>query len=121
MNKLEQDTLEIIQEFLPRIAVALEEIAKAAKFEICYEYCAEIPKQEPKQEPKRVTNLQLTEWLAKGNGVWKRKNNDSTIYINSSFFEDLEEEEVGDFILIRPFGTKEWLEPTLENMGMEDK
>jgi hypothetical protein len=27
MNKLEQDTLEIIQEFLPRIAVALEKIA----------------------------------------------------------------------------------------------
>jgi hypothetical protein len=27
MNKLEQDTLEIIQEFLPRIALALEKIA----------------------------------------------------------------------------------------------
>lgn len=31
MNKLEQDTLEVIQEFLPRIAVALEEIAKELK------------------------------------------------------------------------------------------
>ena len=27
MNKLEQETLEIIQEYLPRIAVALEKIA----------------------------------------------------------------------------------------------
>jgi hypothetical protein len=27
MNKLEQDTLEIIQEFMPRIALALEKIA----------------------------------------------------------------------------------------------
>lgn len=27
MNKIEQDTLEIIQEFLPRIALALDKIA----------------------------------------------------------------------------------------------
>lgn len=31
MNKLEQETLEVIQEFLPRIAVALEDIAKELK------------------------------------------------------------------------------------------
>lgn len=31
MNKLEQDTLEIIQEFLPRIALALEKIANQSK------------------------------------------------------------------------------------------
>lgn len=31
MNKLQQDTLEVIQEYLPRIAVALEEIAKELK------------------------------------------------------------------------------------------
>lgn len=82
-----------------------------------YNFCAEIPQ----QQSNRATNIQFTEWLAKGNGVWRRKNNDSSIYINSSFFEELEEEEVEDFILIRPFGTKEWLEPTLENMGMEEK
>lgn len=80
-----------------------------------FNFCAEIP-EEPK--PKRATNIQLSEWLAKGNGMWKRKNNDSTIYINYSFFEDLEEDEVDDDVLIRPFGTTEWLEPTLENMGM---
>lgn len=31
MNKIEQDTLEIIQEFLPRIALALEKIANQSK------------------------------------------------------------------------------------------
>ena len=31
MNKLEQDTLEIIQEFLPRIALAIEKIANQSK------------------------------------------------------------------------------------------
>ena len=31
MNKIEQDTLEIIQEFLPRIALALEKIANQFK------------------------------------------------------------------------------------------
>ena len=33
MNKIEQDTLEIIQEFLPRIALALEKIANKSKEE----------------------------------------------------------------------------------------
>lgn len=31
MTKLEQDTLEIIQEYLPRIALALEKIANQSK------------------------------------------------------------------------------------------
>jgi len=83
----------------------------------CYDYCAEIP-EEPK--PKRATYLQLAEWLAKGNGMYKRKN-ESFATINVSFFEDLQDEEVEDLVLIRPFGATEWLEPTLENMGMEKK
>ena len=81
-----------------------------------YTFCAKIPQ----QKPNRATNLQLMEWIAKGNGMWKRKN-DSSVHTHASFFEDSLEKEVEDFILIRPFGTTEGLEPTLENMGMEDK
>lgn len=82
-----------------------------------FEFCAEIQK----REPKRATYLQLAEWLAKGNGIW-RKN--STKFADTSFTLHIDEEnrelEEGEF-LIRPFGITEWLEPTLENMGMEDK
>lgn len=81
----------------------------------CYDYCAEIPEE---LKPKRATNLQLMEWLAKGNGMWKEKNG-SPVSIRVYFFEDSLEKEVDDFVLIRPFGTTEWLEPTLENMGLE--
>ena len=85
--------------------------------ESCYDYCAEIPK----QKPKRATYLQLAEWLAKGNGIC-RKN--PTKFADTSFTLHIDEEnrelEEGEF-LIRPFGITEWLEPTLENMGMEDK
>ena len=78
-----------------------------------YMCCAEIP-EEPK---KRATNIQLMEWIAKGNGVWKSGRSVNT-YL--SYFEDSLEKEVEDYILIRPFGTTEWLEPTLENMGLLD-
>lgn len=105
----------------PRIdvvcAITTRNIYQVITLDTYYEYCAEIP-EEPK--PKRATNLQLIEWLAKGNGMWKRKN-DSSVFISASFFEDSLDKEVEDFILIRPFGSTEWLEPTLENMGMEEK
>lgn len=81
-----------------------------------YKHCAEIPEA---IKLKRATNLQLMEWLARGNGMWKRKN-DSSVNAHSCFFEDSLEKEVEDFILIRPFGTTEWIEPTLENMGIEE-
>lgn len=46
MNKLEQDTYEILQEFLPRIAVALEDIAKELKEQKAQkQYSAETLKQ----------------------------------------------------------------------------
>lgn len=83
----------------------------------CYDYCAKIPK----REPKRATKLQLTEWVAKGNGVWKFKNANQLCFAHDSCFEDDFHKYVDDDILILPFGTTEWLEPTLQNMGMEDK
>ena len=81
-----------------------------------YQYCAEIPQ----HKPKRATYSQLVEWLAKGNGVWKSI---EAGYLSDSLcpHENILEKEVDDNTRIRPFGTTEWLEPTLENMGMENK
>jgi hypothetical protein len=84
----------------------------------CFDYCAEIP-DEPK--PKRATNIQFMEWLSKGNGMWKRRKDSSTIIFNfASFDEESFQEDVDDDIIIHPFGSDEWLEPTLQNMGMEE-
>lgn len=76
-----------------------------------YEYCAKIPEQ------KRATNIQLMQWLAGGNGIWKIRNSNQA-FIKASFDIDVLEEEVEAFVIIRPFGSTEWLEPTLDNMGL---
>lgn len=79
-----------------------------------YKYCAEIPQ----TKPKRATVIQLAEWLAKGNGMWKRAADDA-IFMSLTINHNKDaEEDVDDDILIRPFGTTEWVEPTLENMRM---
>jgi hypothetical protein len=79
--------------------------------ESCYDFCAEIPQ----QNPNRATNLQLMEWLAKGNGIWKRKK-ESYTFTNAPILEDKLEEEVENFILIRKWEDTEWHEPTVDYM-----
>lgn len=75
-----------------------------------YKHCAEIPK------PKRATYLQLAEWIAKGNGVFLYG---ETVRMNITFLLKDENDVLEAGYKIRPFGAKEWVEPTLENMGME--
>lgn len=77
-----------------------------------WKHCAEIPEQ------KRATYLQLMEWLAKGNGMWKIRDTNN-ILSHFPLSEESLDEDVEDDILIRSFGSNEWLEPTLKNMGME--
>lgn len=83
----------------------------------CYDYCAEIP-EEPK--PTRATYIQLIEWLAKGKGVYRFAEN-ATIRMDISVAYGLENMALAPDMQIRPFGTDKWVEPTLDNMGMEDK
>ena len=58
-----------------------------------------------------MTNLQLAEWLAKGNGQYRLKG-EST---EGSFWMVYEDEEdlAVDSALIRPWGTDEWIKPTV--------
>lgn len=81
---------------------------------IHYEICAEIPK----TTSKRATNKELAEWCAKGNGQIH-----CALGFNTHSFYSYQNEDddslVTQDVYIRPFGTKEWVEPTLENMGME--
>lgn len=83
----------------------------------CYDYCAEIP-EEPK--PTRATYIQLMEWLAKGNGVYRFCEN-AGIRMDISVADGAANKVLAPDMQIRLFGTDKWVEPTLENMGMEEK
>lgn len=61
-----------------------------------------------------MTNLQLAEWLAKGCGLWKHSpSNSATVYYAYWVIEGKEGCFVEDNILIRPWGTDEWVRPTV--------
>lgn len=61
-----------------------------------------------------MTNLQLAEWLAKGCGLWKHSpSNSGTVYYAYWVIEGKEGCFVEDNILIRPWGTDEWVRPTV--------
>lgn len=59
-----------------------------------------------------MTNQQLSEWLAKGNGLYRFRfgSTEGSFWIIEKSEENL---AVGD-ILIRPWGTDEWIKPTVE-------
>lgn len=71
----------------------------------------------PYEEPskQRMTNRQLAEWLSKGNGQWidfSTLNIASTVYAYEYLSND--NDEVPENIHIRPFGTSDWIEPTVD-------
>lgn len=81
-----------------------------------YRHCAEIP-EEPK--PRRVTNRELSKWLAKGHGEYANTVCCSTSYITYEYFLDSAESEVSENILVRKWDDVDWHEPTVDYMGIE--
>lgn len=75
----------------------------------------------PYEEPseKLMTNKQLAEWLAKGNGQWKWTDYDLTTYFSDFYYLPTFESDVVDDKLIRPWGSEEWIEPT-EDIYLRD-
>ena len=65
---------------------------------------------------RRMTNKELSEYLAKGNGEMKIDyfSFTPTVYTYHSYLEGTENEEVGSSVRIRDFGSDEWREPTIE-------
>ena len=68
---------------------------------------------------RRMTNIELSEYLAKGNGEMKidyfsLNACKPTVYTYHSYLEGTENEEIGSSILIRDFGSDEWREPLIE-------
>lgn len=95
-----------------------------------YQYCAEIP-EEPKS--RRVTNRELSKWLAKGHGECINQ----VDYANYTYtYDDLSQancasntytydgisggkNEVPSYVKVRKWDDVDWHEPTVDYMGIE--
>lgn len=65
------------------------------------------------EQKQRMTNIQLMEWLAKGNGVLMYNNSDYC-YSYAPYTENGLNNEVGRDIVIRTWDSEEWIEPTVD-------
>lgn len=64
---------------------------------------------------QRMTNRQLAEWLAKGNGQYKLNDSENDFaYTRVSYNERIDDEPVYEAYVIRSWGSEEWIEPTYE-------
>ena len=79
------------------------------------DHCSEIPE----ALCRRATNRELAKWLALGNG---QIHFSGGISIWIEYFYDIGHDDYAcsKFITARKWGDKEWHEPTLEYLGLED-
>ena len=76
-----------------------------------YQYCAEIP------ETPRVTNRELSKWLAKGHGEYRNQIGAvSNLYI---YVDQETDVVVPSYIRVRKWDDADWHEPTVDYMGIE--
>ena len=61
----------------------------------------------------RMTYRQLSKWLSSNKGQWKRRNF-KDCHTHASYTEDNDNLEVSKDIIIRPWNSNEWIEPTLD-------
>lgn len=69
----------------------------------------------PYEEPpkKRMTNRQIAEWLARGNGEYSR-DACTRAHAEYSYYKSERNNEVDSDMKIRPWGSEEWIEPTVD-------
>lgn len=65
------------------------------------------------EKPVRMTNRQLAEWLSRGFGSWKMRRS-PTVCMDMSYPTFEENISVPNDILIRPWGSDDWVEPTVD-------
>lgn len=63
------------------------------------------------EDDELMTNRQLAEWLAKGNGEMTLENNDSYIYTEKVHFKGDADKPVRDDVIIRRWRDTEWSKP----------
>lgn len=79
------------------------------------DHCAEIPE----VLCRRATNRELAKWLVLGNGQYKVSG--GRIWTEHHYDIGQDDDACSNFIKVRKWGDKEWHEPTLEYIGLEDK
>ena len=78
-------------------------------------HCAEIPE----VLCRRATNRELAKWLVLGNGQYKVSGG-SRLWTEHHYDIGQDDDDCSKFITVRKWGDKEWHEPTLEYLGLED-
>lgn len=63
---------------------------------------------------QRMTNIQLMEWLAKGNGIFKYKEGSCYCYTFEYRSDSELYKEVAENIIIRTWDNEEWVVPTVD-------
>lgn len=81
-----------------------------------YIHCAEIPE----VVCRRATNRELAKWLVLGNGQYKTGGS-PRLWTEHSYDIGYDGEACPNTIKVRKWCDKEWHEPTLEYLGLEDK
>ena len=79
-----------------------------------YEHCAEIP------EPQTVTERELAQWLAQGNGEMRYSPEHKTCYSHSSYLLGDADKPVTLAYVVRAYKDTEWHSPTRKYLGLED-
>lgn len=79
------------------------------------EHCAEIPE----VMCRRATNRELAKWLVLGNGQY-RVSGGIRIWTEHPYDIGQDDDACSKFIKVRKWDDKEWHEPTLEYLGLED-
>ena len=77
-------------------------------------HCAEIPE----VVCRRATNSELAKWLALGNGQYQVSG--GKIWTEHPYDIGQDDDACSKFITVRKWGDKEWHQPTLEYLGLED-
>lgn len=79
------------------------------------DHCAEIPE----VVCRRATNRELAKWLVLGNGQY-RVSGGIRIWTEHPYDIGQDDDACSKFIKVRKWDDKEWHEPTLEYLGLEE-
>ncbi len=82
-----------------------------------WQHCAEDPEA---LKPRRATNLELSKWLAQGNGEVSMTDN-LGVWTEHLYSRDKWDDACPEYMVIRKWDDAEWHEPTADYMGLEAK
>ena len=80
-----------------------------------FDHCAEIPE----VMCRRATNRELAKWLVLGHGQYQVSG--GRVWTEHHYAIGQDDDACSNFIKVRKWGDKEWHEPKLEYLGLEDK